>query len=221
MRKHSQRTEAVARVREHTVCARPALCPELSLHLATPATRLWRASEAEAEELGFHEPYWAFCWPGGQALARWVLDNAGDLTGQRVLDFGCGGAIAGIAAALRGARVIACDIDPLAAVAASLNAALNGVQLEVATDSYIDRYEAWDMVLVGDVTYDATLTESVTRWLQQLVQNNVRVLIGDPGRGYLATAPLRALQRYMAPSDCDGSGEHRIATTVYEFLAME
>jgi predicted nicotinamide N-methyase len=43
--------------------------PELKLRLITDACPLWRASEAEAAAQGPVEPYWAFCWPGGQSLA--------------------------------------------------------------------------------------------------------------------------------------------------------
>ena len=63
-------------------------------------------------------PYWAFAWAGGQALARYVLDHPGLVAGKRVLDFGAGSGLVGLAAAKMGARhVIAADIDPLAIAA--------------------------------------------------------------------------------------------------------
>jgi predicted nicotinamide N-methyase len=74
------------------------LVPEVRLHLITEDCALWRASEKEAAALGFVEPYWAFAWPGGQALARYVLDNPSLVRGKRVLDFGSGCAIEAIAA---------------------------------------------------------------------------------------------------------------------------
>jgi ribosomal protein L11 methyltransferase len=45
-----------------------------------------------------------------------------------MLDIGCGSGILGIAAAMCGARVFACDIDPIAVAAARANFRANGVR---------------------------------------------------------------------------------------------
>ncbi len=71
-------------------------------------------------------------WPGHGPLwpsaPEWVA-------GKRVLDFGAGSGIAGIAAARAGAlEVVACDLDPLALDACRANAALNGVELNYSSD---------------------------------------------------------------------------------------
>ena len=61
------------------------------------------------------------------ALCLEWLDGQ-DVTGKRVVDYGCGSGILGIAAALKGAeRVICVDNDPQALEATSDNAARNGV----------------------------------------------------------------------------------------------
>lgn len=60
-------------------------------------------------------------------LCLGVLSGLGDLTGKRVLDFGSGSGILGIAAALQGARVDCVEIDPLANDNARENATLNRV----------------------------------------------------------------------------------------------
>src|ERR1041384_4021397 len=96
----------------HTLVASPRLCPEIRLHLITPDCLLWRAGEDEAARLGLVEPYWAFPWAGGQVLARYLLDEPELIAGKRVLDFGAGGAVEGIAAAMGGAAVTVADIDP-------------------------------------------------------------------------------------------------------------
>ncbi len=75
-------------------------------------------------------PYWAFCWGGGQALAKWILDNPGFVEGRRVLDFGAGSGVAAIAALKAGAAsAVAVDIDPGALQACRANAQLNHVDL--------------------------------------------------------------------------------------------
>ena len=50
--------------------------------------------------------------------------------GERVIDIGTGSGVLGIAAAKRGARVVATDVDARAVAAAEHNARLNGVEIE-------------------------------------------------------------------------------------------
>ncbi|TRY90911.1 hypothetical protein DNTS_024687 [Danionella cerebrum] len=86
------------------------LTPEISLRLFTPRCRFW----TERPELWpFPDPYWAIYWPGGQALARYLLNNPEVCAGGKVLDLGCGCGASAIAAKLSGAsHVVANDIDP-------------------------------------------------------------------------------------------------------------
>ncbi len=108
------------------------LVPELRLHLADEVTPLWQATEAWLAEANVAPPYWAFAWPGGQALARLVLDEPARVRGRRVLDFAAGCGIAALACARAGAAAVeAAEIDPLAAAAIRLNAALNGAAVAV------------------------------------------------------------------------------------------
>jgi predicted nicotinamide N-methyase len=149
-------------VLQHTVVATPPLCPELRLHLVTETCPLWRATEADLARLGLSEPYWAFCWPGGQALARHLLDHPALVAGARVLDFGAGSGVEAIAALRAGAaHALAADIDPLAGVACRLNARLNDVALEVTDEDLVGSDRGWDVVLVGDMFYERRLAERV------------------------------------------------------------
>ena len=66
--------DPAAFVRANTRLESPSLVPELKIHLAHAATDLWAATEATLERTGLPPPYWAFAWPGGQALARHLLD---------------------------------------------------------------------------------------------------------------------------------------------------
>ena len=77
-------------IRANTVLEAPSMVPELRLHLATEITPIWRASEVELERMGVPPPYWAFCWPGGQAIARHILDHPELVRAKRVLDFAAG-----------------------------------------------------------------------------------------------------------------------------------
>ena len=86
--------------------------------------------------LGLSVPYWAVSWPGGQALARHLLDNPELVKDKNVVDFGCGNGLAAIAALKSGARSVkAIDIDPNALVCATETARINGFELEVSTQT--------------------------------------------------------------------------------------
>lgn len=99
-------------------------------------------------------PYWCFCWASGLALARWLAEHPERMRGQRVLDFGAGSGVAGIAAAKAGAaEVVACDLDPQALAACRANAALNGVELGYSADFFAEA-ERFDLILAADVLYD-------------------------------------------------------------------
>ncbi|MBX6324079.1 MAG: methyltransferase, partial [Rhodospirillaceae bacterium] len=139
-------------VAAQTALAAPPLVPEVRLHLADAVTPLWQATEAVLAHAQVPPPYWAFAWPGGQALARHVLDHPGLVAGRRVLDFAAGSGLAAIAAAKAGAAAVAAaDIDPVALAAIALNAAANDVALAVIADDVVGRDDGWDVVLAGDV----------------------------------------------------------------------
>lgn len=101
-------------------------------------------------------PYWAFAWAAGQGLAQHILANPELVRGKRVLDFGCGSGLVGIAAAKAGARsVLCCDTDPLALIASQYNAERNGVDISV-TDEWTGETADLDCLLAADILYDLT-----------------------------------------------------------------
>ncbi len=184
------------------------LVPEIRLHLATEVTPLWQATEATLAQNGLPPPYWAFAWPGGQALARHLLDHSAIARGGRVLDFAAGGGIAAIAAARCGANVTAAEIDAVAAVAIGMNAALNDVAVRVLTADLTardprDAAREWDLVLAGDVFYERPMAERVGPWLRALARKGTTVLVADPGRAYLPAGGLVELFRYSVPTSRD------------------
>jgi predicted nicotinamide N-methyase len=174
--------------------------PELRLHLADEATELWRRTEEEIGAIGLPPPFWAFAWAGGQALARWVLDNPEAVAGRSVLDFASGSGLVAIAASRAGAAAVeAADIDPYAIAAMQLNAALNGVAVRPQAEDQIGRDAGWDTVLAGDICYERELAGRVTEWLARLARRGALVLIGDPGRSYLPMERLTLIATYEVP----------------------
>jgi predicted nicotinamide N-methyase len=191
--------DPAAFIRAHTRLQQVAHAPELRLHLADETSGLWRLGEAELAALGVVDPYWAFAWAGGQALARHLIDHPALVAGGRVLDFATGSGIAAIAAARAGAAVAAVDIDPLAIAALALNAQANGTAVTGLCADLIGRDDGWDVILAGDVCYDRALAGRVIAWLDALARRGARVLIGDPGRAYLPRERLTKLAEYQVP----------------------
>lgn len=199
--------DAVDFICRHTVVGHPGLTPELSLHLATDVTPLWTATQDFLDQNGLEPPFWAFAWPGGQALARLLLDQPHRVRGKTVLSFAAGGGIEAIAAARSGAaRVLANDIDPIALVACGLNAGLNGVTLDVCGDDLLDDIlpEGWgppEVILAGDVCYDRVMAARVIPWLHRWARSGVTVLMADPGRAYLPEGSrLHDVGCYVVPT---------------------
>ncbi len=201
----------------NTRVAVPLLCPEIRLRLITPACPLWSATEQDLAQLSLADPYWGFCWAGGQALARHVLDHAAGVAGRRVFVFGAGCGIDAVAAAKAGAqRVLACDIDPMAATATQINALLNSVSLVTTTADMIGSpLTGFDVVLAGDMFFDPSLAAQVFSWFDRLARDGLEILLGDPGRGNLGGQPLVKLFCCMAPADVDMDGSRLQETTVY------
>src|SRR6202035_418723 len=99
------------------------LAGESTLLTMAPPSALWELWQRSGRDA---PPFWAFPWAGGQALARYVLDNPAVVRGRHVLDVASGSGLVAIAAAKAGAAsVTAGDIDPDAVAAIHRNAAAN------------------------------------------------------------------------------------------------
>jgi predicted nicotinamide N-methyase len=178
--------DAPAFIAKNTALLSPPLVPEIKLHLASEIVPIWRKTEEELAAEGIPPPFWAFAWAGGQALARWVLDNPDTVRGKRVLDFATGSGLSAIAAMKAGAAdVVANEIDAFAIAAATLNATANDVRIACAHEDLIGRDDGWETVLAGDVCYEREMSARVFDWLRALARRGALVLVGDPGRNYL------------------------------------
>jgi predicted nicotinamide N-methyase len=186
---------AEAFIRANTVVASAPLVPEIRLHLASEITPIWQATETWLAERNVAPPFWAFAWPGGQAFARYVLDNPGLVAGKRVLDFAAGCGIAAIACVMAGAESVeASEIDPIALAAISLNATANHVAVAPAAD-IVGVACRWNLILCGDVCYEAPMTARIMPWLTGMTAA-AEVWLADPGRAYLPEAGLMPFAAY-------------------------
>lgn len=187
-------------MRRHTRPDRAALVPEIVLQLASEITPIWQASEDWLRAHTIDPPFWAFAWPGGQALARHLLDHPALARGKRVLDFAAGCGIAAIAAARAGAALVeAAEVDPLAAAAIAVNARANHAPVGIIAADVVGAPCRWELIVCGDVCYEAPMTGHILPWLAALARQ-AEVWVADPGRAYLPRAGLTAFAEYTVPT---------------------
>lgn len=201
----------------HTAIDTAPLVPEIRLHLATEITPIWQATEAWLACEGVAPPFWAFAWPGAQALARRVLDDPALVHGRSVLDFASGGGLAAIACAMAGAAAEAAELDPLATAAAVANAALNRVELTARTGDIVGSAGRWELILCGDVCYEAPMTRHIMPWLRILARS-AEVWLADPGRAYLPSDGMTRLAAYNVPTTLELEDSSERLTTIYRLL---
>ena len=211
---------ALARVLDRYAPFGPApLCPEVGVFYARSLVELWAA----AEELAGGElpaPFWAYAWPAGCALARVLLDRPELARGKRVLDFGCGGGVSGLAAARAGAvHVVANDLDPWALATAELAGARQQLALQTLLADLTaepERARGFDLVLCGDLAYERSQASPQRDLLLRAREAGARVLMADAERSYFRPDGLRLLAEYRMPVPRDLEGVDERTARVYE-----
>ena len=170
----------------------------LRLQLADEVLPLWHALQIETADLDAALPYWAFAWSGGLALAHYLRDHPESVAGRVVLDLASGSGICAIVAAQAGAATVtATDIDPFATAAIALNARANRQRVSVtARDILDDEPPGVDVILAGDIAYEAGFADRAFGWLRRARARGIEVLVGDPARRYLPVHELAELAFY-------------------------
>ena len=57
----------------------------------------------------------------------------------------------------------------------------------------------WDIILCGDVCYEAPMTAHILPWLRSMAEV-AEVWIADPGRAYLPSSGLSPIGHYIVPT---------------------
>jgi len=186
---------------DNTRLMAPPLVPEIKLHLAEESLPLWEKTEEQLGRMNVPPPFWAFAWAGGQALARYILDNPELAKGRRVIDLGAGSGICGLAAKRAGASdVLAADVDPFSEFAIALNCAANRSRIRSTTENLLNQSPAAaDLLLVGDLFYEKELSEQLINWASVVLGNGATVLIGDPKRSFFPVDRFEKVAEYSVP----------------------
>jgi predicted nicotinamide N-methyase len=185
---------------------------EETVELAGRELTLIRPASADAliDEEAFDDdeflPYWAELWASGIALAREV--GASDLDGARVLELGAGLGLPSLAAAIRGAHVLATDWAADAIELLLVNARRNGVELSAERVRWDEPAALlagapWDLVLGADLLYESRNADQLLELLPLL---GADVLLADPGRPFVRGFLERAVERWTIDTTADADG---------------
>ena len=193
--------DRAAFIRANTKLLCPPLVPEIKLYLAEESLPIWLKTEEELGEINVPPPFWAFAWAGGQALARYLLDNRDLVAGKTVLDLGCGSGLTAIAPMMAGAKsALAADIDMLALAATTLNAEANGVIVSVTSENLLAfPPKPFDVTLVGDLFYERAMSDHVLAYIEAAARQGSAILIGDPQRNYFPRDRFTKVAEYNVP----------------------
>ncbi len=163
------------------------------IRLRAPAApeRLLDAIDAARFREDERMPYWAELWPAAIAFAERILEGGLPLRGRDVLELGSGLGLAGIAAALVGAREVTfSDYFEQALAFSAANATLNGI--ERFQTLHLDWREPWtprryEVVIGSDLLYETRNLVPVLLTLQSALEPAGIAYIADPDR-YTASA---------------------------------
>ena len=152
-------------------------------------------------------PIFGMLWPSGRVLAHAMLTYP--LDGKRILELGCGLALASLVLHRRGGDVTASDCHPLAGEFLRENLLLNQLPAMkyqsgnwARSNPLLGRF---DVIIGSDVLYDRGQPQVLAQFIEQHAQPDAQVLIVDPDRGNRA-----AFNREMAARGYSHS-ETRIA----------
>ena len=216
-------------IQKNTELGSPPLVPEIKLHLAVDATELWKMTTKELKDNGLPLPFWAFAWAGGQALARYILDNPQLVEDKSVLDMGAGSGLVGLSALFSNAsQVDFKEIDCFAAEAIHLNLSANQLDqnfqiilehLPKFTPQHQNQ-NRWDVILAGDVFYEQEMSNIILSDLRKFARLGNLVLVGDPGRAYFPKEGVKKLARYPVETPIYLEEQNISETTIWQIVTL-
>jgi len=213
---------AASLVHSATSLAPVPFVPEISLYQADDIYAIWELTERALGQTDLPPPFWSVAWPGGQALARYLLDHPGLVTGRTVLDVGSGSGLVAIAAARAGAAVVvAAEPDPLAAAAIAMNAAANDVPVPVCIGEAFGAGVRAEAIVAGDVWYERELADQVGAYLDEAAAAGADVLTGDIGRRYFPRGRYCRVASYDIPASVALEGRQLLVASVWRAMSSK
>jgi predicted nicotinamide N-methyase len=133
-------------------------------------------------------PLFGHLWPSARVLAHEML--AWELSGQRILEVGCGLALASLVLHRRECEVVATDCHPLVPEFLARNLTLNALTPLpyrpanwALTDGALGRF---DLIIGSDVLYEPGHAGLLSRFIDLHAEADGQVLLVDPNRAHRA-----------------------------------
>lgn len=177
-------------------------CPEILTWNLRDLHSFWIKTSHNQNESDI--PYWSIVWPGGRALARYILDHPDTVKNKTVLDFASGSGIVGVGAILAGAKSIHfVDISPEAIAMTRKTLELNGLDPDSAAFSFVTSpdqpFTGFDVILAGDIFYEEELAKQSLTKLKEVAARGTICIVGDPGRNHRPDRGFNRLKTYRVP----------------------
>ncbi len=165
---------------------------DMDIHIRTLRDALqFEDINGEAQKLGISSATWPLfgvVWPASQVLARLMLDYHVD--GKRVLEVGCGIALASLILNQRLADITATDYHPEAEGFLVHNVKLNhGKKIPFVRTGWADLDDdlgKFDLIIGSDILYEVEHVNLLSAFINRHARSHCHVIIVDPRRGHHA-----------------------------------
>jgi len=130
-------------------------------------------------------PLFGMVWPSARMLANAMQTQ--DLAGKRILEIGCGLALASLVIHRRLGDITASDCHPLTGAFLAENARLNALpHLKYQTGHWgreNPELGRFDLIIASDVLYERDQPDTLSRFIDRHSAEEVNVIVLDPDRG--------------------------------------
>lgn len=165
---------------------------DMDIHIRTLRDTLqFEDINGEAQKLGISSATWPLfgvLWPSNQLLARLMLDYY--VNGKRVLEVGCGIALASLILNQRSADITATDYHPETEKFLVHNVKLNdGKKIPFVRTGWADQDDdlgKFDLIIGSDILYEVEHVNLLSAFINRHARGHCDVIIVDPKRGYHA-----------------------------------
>jgi len=137
-----------------------------------------------------------------------------------VIEIGCGGAVASIAAAKACAsKVTVNDVDPIALAIACQNGAHNRVSLHFDSQNRIETGSIGQaqLILCSDFFYAKVESLAFTGLLDKWREQSITILIGDSGRAFVPRGYRELLWEESVDVDSDLEGREKRTVRILRY----
>jgi predicted nicotinamide N-methyase len=147
--------------------------------------------KGEAAELGISSASWplfGIVWPSGEVLAQLMVDYA--VGEKRILEVGCGIALASLVLNHRQANITATDYHPEVEAFLIENTELNHDKtipfIRTDWNETISNLGVFDVIIGSDLLYESQHVGLLSEFIHQHAAPHCDIILVDPGRGHHA-----------------------------------